>query len=183
MFNPQSNIEGLTGPMFEFLMGGAVSNLKYAGVTGTYQPTIVLEPNVHADASSLVDTWLFRNLGLRTTTGEEQTRSIRAAHRQFSDLISNSEVLQEFRAAVRCESTEATMIPILASSFRYAPTGRTHECYPITAVRYGLGYFVICGMIVKDCAHADMIARVVQRLCSIIAREGTIQSDGHSASV
>lgn len=175
MYDPKSNIEGLTGPMVEYHVGG-VADQEFHGITGTFRPTTVLEPVIHPDASSLVETWLFRNLGARTTLGSETTRAIQAAHKGFEDLLELSPSVQEFRAIERCESMDNELIPIFKARYKYLPTEREHQCYPVAVIRHGLGYFVICGIIVNKQEHKTLVENTVVRLCRVLSEQGRLDS-------
>ena len=175
MYNPQSKIEGLTGSMLELYTGGLFTlvppvTMAASNWSGTTTPmgSIILQPGVNPDASSLVDTWSFRNLGLRTTLRSETTRKIEAVHKDFADIVQPDSEVQEFRAIERCEANNAELVPIFKSEYQYSPTQRTHECYPVAAVRFGLGYFVICGMVVKEEGHKSLIEKTVVKICNIL---------------
>ena len=174
MYDPKSNVEGFTGPMFEFLQGG-VTNIPYQGVIGAYKPSTILEPRVLPESSSLIDTWLFRTLGIRITLSVEKDGTIQHAHKDFADILPSDSKMQEFRAIERCESTEAVLVPIFKSEYQYVDTGQKHECYPIGAVRYGLGYFIICGIILTEERHKTLIERTIVRACSILAERGRLE--------
>jgi hypothetical protein len=168
MYDPSSGKEGLTGSYHELYEGR-----RQIGGTPR-KPSLILEPVINPDASSLTDTWLFRNLGLRTTLCSETTRVVTSAHQEFSDLVPPGLEVREYRAAERCELSEVALLPILKSEYRYADTSRMHECYPIAAVRYGLGFFMICGMIISDASHRVLVEKTIRRLADILARQGDL---------
>jgi hypothetical protein len=174
MYDPKTNIEGLTGPLLE-IHGGGMSTSPFGGVTGAYRPSIILEPTTYPDASSLSDTWIFRNLGVRTTLGSATIRPIQLVHEKFDDLLQSITSVQEFRSIDRCESDENELIPILKSEYQYAPTQRIHECYPVAVLRYGLGYFLFCGFVVNDEAHKTLVEKSISKICVILAERGRLE--------
>lgn len=173
MYDPKKNIEGLTGPMFEFYIGGSY-DVETQGVVGRSKPSLILEPRPHPNATSLVDSWLFRNLGLRTTLRPETTRTIQPAHKEFANLLQANTTVQEFRSVERCESSDNELIPVFRAQYQNFPTERIHECYPIAAIRHGLGYFVICGMVVNKQEHKNLVENIIAKICEILANRGRL---------
>jgi hypothetical protein len=160
--------------MFEYYVGR--SHVKRERIFGPSKPYLVLEPSPHPDATSLVDSWLFRNLGLRTTLQRDKTtRTVQSAHKEFANLLQSNATVQEFRAVERCESSDNELIPIFKAQYQYAPTERTHQCYPISALHHGLGYFLICGIVVNDEAHKNLIQKTIKRICTILAERGRLE--------
>jgi hypothetical protein len=175
MYNPESEIEGLTGALFEYYIGGVNTQLEYRGTTGAYKPSTVLEKNVYLDAASTRETWLFVNLGCRTTISAQAARKIQAAQDDFADLVTSDSTIQEFRAIERCESLDALLIPIFKSEYQPNYAERMHECYPIAAIRLGLGYFIICGMVVKQEADKTLVQQTVARICDVLSKKGRLE--------
>jgi hypothetical protein len=155
MWNPKTKIEGLTGPMLKTYSGSAVTKQKSSS---TYESAIALQPIVIPDGSSLIDTWLYENFGVRTTLGDERLLKAEAVG-SFDGIIEKNSDIQEFRSALRCEHPECQLIPIIRSEYVYQPTGRKHECYPIAAVKYGFGYLILVGMVLKEDKDLSLVTR------------------------
>jgi len=170
MWNPKTKIEGLTGPMLETYTGAA----KTEPIIGsTYKSSISLMPVVLTEDSPLTDTWLYKNFGVRTTLGS--MRSLEAKNAAHFDIIDENTIIQEFRSALRCETAEAQLIPIIRSEYLYHPTGRTHECYPIAAVKYGRGYLILVGMVIKKEEDLSLVIKAIKEIIERLRKEGSLE--------
>jgi len=171
MWNPKTKIEGLTGPMLETYSGRAVTKPKESNI---YESSIVLQPIVIPDDSSLIDTWLYKNFGIRTTLGDK--RSLKAeAISSFSEIIESSLDVQEFRSALRCEHPECQLVPLIRSEYIYQPSGRKHECYPIAAVKYGLGYLILVGLRLNGDKDLLLVTRAIKKVIEKLSKEGVLE--------
>ena len=173
MYDPVSRHEGLTGSALEYFIGGFLP-LPFNGTFGSFVRPMALQKGVYVDASSTTDTWLYRTLGVRTTLGSETSRLVEATRHDFADLVSSRQQVQEFRAIERCESNNSILVPVLKSEYRPNYAQRMHECYPIAAVKHGLGYFVICGMVVKDERHKTLVESMIKKLCILLCKKGNL---------
>jgi hypothetical protein len=105
----------------------------------------------------------------------ETARKIQPAQDDFADLIASDSTIQEFRAIERCESLDALLIPIFKSEYRPNYAERMHECYPIAAIKLGLGYFIICGMVIKQEAHKSLVEQTIVRICDVLSKRGSLE--------
>ena len=185
MWNPKTELEGLTGPMVETYNGIVIWNPKteLEGLTGpklqTYEGGAIIKSEIHLtpvvipDNSSLTDTWLYKNFGIRTTLGDKRSLEVKnAAH--FDIVIGESLEVQEFRSALRCEAAEAQLIPIIRSEYEYQP-GRKHECYPIAAVKYGRGYLILNGMALTEEKDLLLVVKVIKNITERLRKEGSLE--------
>lgn len=171
MWNPRTKIEGLTGQDIQTYSGRAVTKPT---TSNTYESSIELQPVVITDAPSLVDTWLYENFGIRTTLGGERTLKVTAVN-SFNDIIEENADIQEFRSALRCEYPECQLIPIIRGEYVYQPTGRKHECYPIAAVKYGLGYLILVGMSLREDKDLLLVTRAIKKVIERLCEKGTLE--------
>jgi hypothetical protein len=176
MMDFKREIEGLTGQMATFYMGGypGGKHIVFKGLINTYKPALVLEPII--GAVSLIDTWLYKNLGISTTKGDPRPLLVYAEDPYFEDLVDDRTEVIEFRSAQRCETADVKLIPILRAKYKYKPTGRTHECYPIAAVKYGMGYLIIVGMTLKRERINDLllVTKVIKRIIKKLHEKGSL---------
>jgi len=176
MWNPKTRTEGLTGPMLETYRLEALPGVKKKGSVPR-QSAIILRPIVIPDDSSLIDSWLYKNFGVRTTLGRERSLDAKAVS-PFDDVIDRSARVTEFRSAVRCESSESRLIPIIRCEYEYGPTSRKHECYPIAAVKYGIGYLILVGMILKEEKDFSLVIRTIKKISEILNETGSLEMGG-----
>jgi hypothetical protein len=171
MWNPKRKIEGLTGPVMQTYIGSSVTKPTSSN---TYESSIALQPVVMPDDSSLIDTWLYRNFGIRTTLGGKRTLKATAVN-SFNGIVGENVDVQEFRSALRCENPECHLIPIIRSEYVYQPTGRKHECFPIAAVKYGLGYLILVGMVLKDDRDLSLVTRAIKKVIQRLSEKGFLE--------
>jgi len=171
MWNQKTKIEGLTGPMLEAYSGNAVTTTKGSNI---YESSIALQPVVMPDGSSLIDTWLYKNFGVRTTLGDERSLKAEAVN-SFREIIEKNLDVQEFRSALRCEHPECQLVPIIRSEYVYQPTGRKHECFPIAAVKYGLGYLILVGLRLKEDKDLSLVTRAIKKVIEKLSKKGFLE--------
>lgn len=176
----KNNIEDITGPMLQYYIGGKPSQLSKAkGLLDTYQPVTMLEPSVTDAGSSLVNTWLYKNLGIRTTLTSARLVKVRTVEDSyFKKLIPNKEEVevQEFRSAIRCEITNAKLIPILVAKLTHRVTGQPRAFYPIAAVKYGVGYLIMVGMALEKKREQDLtiVIDTLKRIQEKLGQRGSL---------
>jgi hypothetical protein len=171
MWNPKTKIEGLTGPLLETYKGRVIPTPSEKD-SNIVELWVTLEPVVLTEDSPLTDTWLYKNFGVRTTLGS--MRSIEAKNAAHFDIIDENTIIQEFRSALRCETAEAQLIPIIRSEYLYHRTGRKHECYPIAAVKYGRGYLIHIGMVLKKEEDLSLVIKAIKKIIEGLCKEGKL---------
>jgi len=173
----KNNIEGLTGPMLKYYVGGFTST-PFNGLLGRYQPSVTLEPAITDAGSSLVDTWLYQNLGIRTTVTSPRLVSVRTVKDPYFEGLVNNDGIEvlDFRSAIRCEVAHAKLIPILISILTHEITGQVRVSYPIAAVNYGLGYLVLIGMALKKdrINNFKLAIECLKRIINKLQNRGTL---------
>jgi len=183
MWNPRTKIEGLPGPMLEFYTGQALTkptdNASIAshgngGTCGVYISSISLSPAIDPENSYLTDTWLYKNFGVRTSFwGELPLEAKKTTH--FDNFIIENTKIIEFRSALRCETAEAQLIPIIRSEYKYKRTGKIHECYPIAAVKYGRGYLILVGMRLKEEKDLTLVIMAIKKIIERLREKGSLE--------
>lgn len=172
MWNPRTKIEGLPGPMLEFYTGQALT--KPTDNASTYESSITLSPAIDPENSYLTDTWLYKNFGVRTSFwGEFSLEAKNTTH--FDNFIIENTKIPEFRSALRCETAEAQLIPIIRSEYKYKHTGKIHECYPIAAVKYGRGYLILVGMRLKEEKDLTLVIIAIKKIIERLREKGTLE--------
>jgi hypothetical protein len=169
MWNPKTKIEGLTGTVLEGYSGNAETK-RITKDSDIFSSSIVLQPIVYSDGTSLIDTWLYKNFGIRTSLGEERSLDAEAV-----SLNNGKWKVHEFRSALRCENPDCHLIPIVRSEFIYQPTGKKHECYPIAAVKYGHGYLILVGLRLKSEGEISIISDTIKKIIDRLAEKGCIE--------
>jgi hypothetical protein len=147
----------------------------------------VLNPIILPEDSSLVDTLLFREFGVRTTVAEHSTIPVsKSGILGFfvDDMFSNSLEtpsfsVEEFRAAVRTESALSRLIPILRHRYVYkAPqpwiVKVIREAYTIAALSYGAGYLLLFGMLILDEQTLDYVVQCMHVASTILESRGEL---------
>ncbi len=178
MWNPSTRVEALTGdPFMSYSALAVVEERRRIRKRHVRAATSQLIPVFHPDDASIVDTWLLRAFGIRTTVGSQ--RKVKASESDgFHGILEDRDEINEFRSALRSESTDSTLIPLLMAQYRYRPeeTGRVHECYPIAAVKYGLGYLVLIGIAMTDERHLRLVPRTLEAIRKKMCQSGTLLS-------
>ena len=92
-------------------------------------------------------------------------------------LLSASEdiAIEEFRSALRCESPEAQLVPIIRSEYTYQFTDRIHECYPIAAVKYGIGYLILVGITLNKEKDLSLVISAINKIIEKLRENGSIE--------
>lgn len=143
--------EDLSGPLYE-----------------TYQVTRlpgILSRVVLPRASHLRDCSLYRFFGIRTTFFNATILPVTAIPDKFFKGLANiggvNEV-KEFRSAYRSVTRESTLLPILKASHKITVIVEESkkkqidfDCYPISAVEYGMGYLLLNGMSLEKSRPQD----------------------------
>lgn len=130
--------QDLTGPLYE--------TYRIKNIPGLLERIILLK------TSHLLDSWLYKQFGIRTTFFNHSIVDVRPIlDEYFKDLhaVGNETKVKEFRSAFRSEKDESILTPLLKAEYRIKVQEEkeiSFECYPIAAVKYGEGYLVLNGM-------------------------------------
>jgi hypothetical protein len=160
-WNPETKLERFSGPKLQTNEEGVRTKLK-----------IHLTPVVIPGNSYLTDTWLYKNFGVHTTLGDK--RPLKAKNAAHFDIIEGESEVLEFRSALRCESAEAQLIPIIQGEFEYQKD-RKVDCYPIAAVKYGRGYLILNGMVLEEEKHLLLVVEVIKKIIERLREEGALE--------
>ena len=134
-WNPREKLKGATSPGVEtYVLDASPWSIEEYNHRFTKIP---LQPRMAG--LSLINTWLLKNFGVHTTTFE---RPIKLRARPIPDYLQDIEEMEinEFRAAVNCEIKDMTFHGLISARW-----DRTHECYPVSAIKYYIGYLVLFG--------------------------------------
>jgi hypothetical protein len=154
--------QDLTGPLYETYQIRQIPGL--------------LERKVLLRVSHLLDSWLYKQFGIRTTFFDPALVDVYPiADEYFKDLdrVGIQTKVLEFRSAYRSEKDIATLIPLLKAHYKIqvAPKEEiTFECYPIAAVSYYKGYLILNGMKLEKARPQDFekvvdaIIRIAEKL-------------------
>jgi len=56
------------------------------------------------------------------------------------------------------------------------PTGRKHECYPIAAVKYGIGYLILIGMVLKEEKDLTLVLKAIMKIIEKLRENGLLEA-------
>jgi hypothetical protein len=148
--NPEGpGVETLTGPPIE---------------TFIIEKNGVLNPILLPDQSSVVNTLLFREFGIRTmTTREERVTKVETiVDKNFAGLQKPNFPIKPFRSTLRSEHKDTTVFPILRFRYVYeipqpAPVQTTREVFPIAVIEYGAGFILLVGMAITRTEELEYV--------------------------
>lgn len=160
--------QDLSGPLYETY---AINSI----------PGLLLR-QVLLDTSYLLDTWLYKQFGIRTTFFDKsviRVHSVLDAHFHGLDIVGDDTNVLEFRSAYRAEKENATLVPLLRAEYKIKrPDGKelSFECYPIAAVKNGKGCLILNGMELIKARPQDFqkIVEAIKLVVKKLSLEGTI---------
>lgn len=179
---------------FPFFYSYNTSYLPSLRITGDIQSFFQLRneegqtfliPASNPTYASLTESWVFKNLKLQCNLfggGEKPVFPVEDSY--FKDLVPSigSILIKEFRSLIKSENPDIQIIPILKSysDFPIKSEGKIfntkYPCYPIAAVRYGIGYFVFIGVNLLKCRPEDfnLVFDAMQKIFDKLKKEGQI---------
>jgi hypothetical protein len=129
----------------------------------------VLNPILLPNQSSLVDTLLFREFGIRImTTSEERVREVETVvDKNFEGLQKPDFAIKPFRATLRSEHRNTTVFPILRFRYVYkipqpAPEQTIQEVFPIAAIEYGAGFMFLVGLAITKTEELEYVIECLE---------------------
>lgn len=170
MWNAENGFFDLTGPILE----------TYEIISNQRSAKSILNPVVSPFESSLVNTWLYENFGVRTTLANPKILDVYSVDDEFfTELVDiGDSKIYEYRSALRCESSEAKLIPLLGAKRTYESVeGRFFHCYPFAAVKYGIGYLILAGIkLNKERKDSDFKKTItmIKKVCEKLSKQGTL---------
>jgi hypothetical protein len=127
---------------------------------------ILLQPRIIGP--SLIDTWLFRKFGVRTTFFEHPLKlKVSPAIEFLLDIGENN--ITEFRAALNSEKEDLKFY-----RFMSAPLDETHECYPVAAVNYYIGFLILFGTDITSDFELNFECRIIKKLFDKLSIDGKL---------
>lgn len=160
-------VEDLTGPLYE--------TYKLDSVPGILEGVAILTD------SYILDTWLYNQFGVRTTFFDVSVIDVKPVKDRFFqglDTVGGETKVQEFRSAMRSESNESLLIPLLKGERSFKAKDRTIsvQSYPIAATNYGFGYLVLNGMKLDKARKQDFDKTVeaIKRISQKLNSEGSL---------
>jgi hypothetical protein len=174
MWNSSEKVELLTGsPLVSYV---APLRLRVPRRRHNIRLNVAQVPVYNPDVASIIETLLFHTFGIRTTVGDPRVLKVRPRV-GFEDLIKSGDNVNEFRAAIRSESPDCVLYPLLTAQYQYSPPGqqgRIHQCYPIAAVKCGLGYLVLMGISMNNPRDFEFLPSTIQAIRNKLSQSGLI---------
>lgn len=160
--------QDLTGPLYE--------TYQINQIPGVLQRITLLR------VSYLLDSWLYRQFGIRTTFFTEKIIPVHPiSDEYFKDLdkVGNQPQVLEFRSAFRSEKDRAKLIPLLKGEYNIPVSDKeelSFECYPIAAVGYGKGYLILNGMKLEKARSQDFekVVEAIRRIAKKLHSKGIL---------
>ncbi|MGD0994720.1 MAG: hypothetical protein ABR909_04250 [Candidatus Bathyarchaeia archaeon] len=127
------------------LAGDLSESFHIDGRTGNLEPVVLF------NMSPLTTTVLYKQLGIRTTFFKDKLLEVHPIEDEYFkglDTVGGLKTVKEFRSPYRCEKSNTTLIPLLKAEYPWKDNDplEVFDCYPIAAIKYGKGCFVLNGM-------------------------------------
>jgi len=174
-WNSLRKIEGFTSPLVAtYALDTHNSNLSLSSYLST-RSIVILDPVVGKE-TSLIDTWIYKQFGIRTSLGSPTPR-IAQAYVDYLQSVDGTNIT-EFRSALNCEKEDTTMKPLIYSSIiedKNEDGVSLHECYPVVAVHQQVGYLILFGLGFKEeqaQRNYDFIIRVIKLIHTQLSKKG-----------
>jgi hypothetical protein len=176
-WNSLKKIEGFTSPrVVTYALDTGVSNV-FLSTYFSGSPKIILEPIIVGGAS-LIDTWIFRQFGIRTTLGSPIQR-VALSDIEYLKSVEGTPI-NEFRAALSCEKEDTAMLPLIYSTIdedKKEGEDKLHECYPAVAVHQQIGYLVLIGIASNMNANEfNFVNKVIKLLLKQLLQKGKFKN-------
>ncbi len=146
-------------------------------------------PEIELLSASLRDTWLHKTFGIQCNLfGDSEKVVFPVDDTYFHDLVKSdgTVTVREFRSAVRSERSDIPLIPLLRSfsTITIHVEGEKEDkvvnfpCYPISVVKYGLGYLVIVGMHLMKSRPQDftLVIESLRKIVEKLSKKGDLSS-------
>jgi hypothetical protein len=157
-WNSKDVIEGFTSPLVTTYALDS-SPLKIDLFTYFIKYQILKLQSVVDAGTSLIDTWLYRNFGIRTTLGSPRKNLAAMSKKDYLRHINGFNV-NEFRAALNCEREDSIFIPLISVKL-----DKLNECYPVAAVHQKIGYLILFGLeITSRGCEFELIIKTIKQL-------------------
>jgi len=158
-------------PGIETLTGPPISTYEIKETT--------LIPIGWPDQSSIVDSFLFREFGVRTTTNEPMIHYETIVDPNFPSLSTPTFEVEPFRSTLRTEHSDTRVIPILRYRYVYKIPGiraqTLRETFPLAAIEYGAGFLLLVGVVLKKEDALDYVIKTIQVLLHELQKTGTLE--------
>jgi hypothetical protein len=148
--------EDITGPLYE--------TYELDSVPGLLQQKVLLK------TSTLMDSSLYRYFGVKTTFFQESVIAVRSVTDEFFSHLASvggDSTVKEFRSAYRSEKEDAYLKPLLKADYPIqTPQPSKFGCYPISALKFGKGHLLLCGLKLEKARGHDF-EKEVEAICAV----------------
>lgn len=162
-----NNIEGITSPLVpSYALHSEERTLaEYMNKEKLFPLTPIISGGSH-----LIDTWLFRNFGVKTTIHPSNPLTVTPV-KDYLENIGKIRI-KEFRAALNSEKDDSTFIALMPAVM---PENKNQRCYPIAAIHQEIGYLVLFGLAIsKNGNEFDFVVSVINSLYHRLKEEGKL---------
>lgn len=165
-WNSKDNSRGFTSPGVEAYIQTPRS------ITQQNQAYSYVQLDPIISGRSIIDTYLFKNFGVRTTLGGCIPNLIAKPVSDFLQDIGET-VITEFRAALNCEKEEMNFHKLYSAKLDHI-TGEETECYPVAAINYYIGYLVLFGLDITSDEEINFECKIIRKLYEELSSKGTL---------
>ncbi len=168
-WNSRNNTGGITSPGVETyeINTGSMTILQH----NILHNQLVLQPRL--TAGSLIDTCLFKNFGVHTTTFFTKNRNLIAT--PIADFLRDIGEMDitEFRAAINCEKENMEFYRLFSTRLDQV-VGEESECFPVAALKYYMGYLVLFGMDITSERDFDFECKIIKKINEKLSLAGSL---------
>ena len=153
-WNPRDNLKNTTSPsVVSYILDSSPWSIEEANHRFSQIP---LKPII--SGFSLLNTWLYKNFGVRTTFFEHPISMKMTPAIEFLQNIGEI-CITEFRSALNSENNQMKFYRLMS-----ARLDKNHECYPVAAINYYLGYLVLFGTAITNNDEFNYECKIIKKL-------------------
>jgi len=166
-WNSKESTEGLTSPGVE----AYVQRTRSITQNNQVYTYIQLDPII--SGRSLIDTNLYKNYGVHTTTFGSSIPNLMA--RPVSDFLLDigEKAITEFRAVLNCEKEGMNLHKLFSARLDHI-VGKEMECYPVVAINYYIGYLVLFGIGITSDEEFDFECKIIEKIHDKLSLDGAL---------
>ena len=122
--------------------------------------------------SSLIDTWLYKEFGVKTTIhNPPKDPLLLTPLKDYLESIEDKKV-EEFRAALNSEREDSIFIALMEAVL---PENDKQRCYPVAAIHQEIGYLVLFGISIrKNEDDLNLVALIISCLHKRLKNKGNL---------
>jgi hypothetical protein len=108
---------------------------------------------------SIIDTWLYDNYGVRTTSFRGTNPGVTAVpHAVFLNHL-GPRIITEFRAACNCDRDDTIFYRLISTEII-----KNEECYPVAAVHQDIGYLILFGTAITNVQEFEYECEIIKEI-------------------